>query len=74
MGRKGRPLTVAQILAWADDHEERTGSWPRITSGAVLAPTDESWRAIDIALRQGLRGLPGGGSLPRLLASEHGCP
>src|SRR5262249_41260148 len=27
-GRMGPPLTVEQILAWADAHHDRTGRWP----------------------------------------------
>jgi hypothetical protein len=33
MGRKGEPLTVEQILAWADAHKARTGTWPTRRSG-----------------------------------------
>jgi hypothetical protein len=33
---------------------------------------DEKWRNIDNALRYGLRGLPGGSSLAKLLAEK--CP
>ncbi len=32
----------------------------------------ETWHAIDLALREGLRGLPGGSSLARLLAQRRG--
>lgn len=60
-------LTVAQILGWADAHHEQTGSWPVRMSGVVTG-TDETWQALDAALDAGSRGLPGGDSLPRLLA------
>jgi hypothetical protein len=72
MNRKAEPLTIAQILVWADDHKGRTGRWPRIKSGVVLAKVKECWIRIDSALRLGLRGLPGGDSLPQLLARERG--
>jgi hypothetical protein len=60
------------ILKWADDHHRFTGSWPRTSSGPVRANLNEAWRRIDRALRAGDRGLPGGDSLPRLLARERG--
>jgi hypothetical protein len=61
------PLTVAQILAWADAHHARTGQWPRQYSGPVAGADGENWAAINNELWQGLRGLPGGDSLERLL-------
>jgi hypothetical protein len=73
MGKRGHRLTATLILAWADAHCARTRCWPRILDGdAVSLPPGESWRALDIALRKGLRGLPGGDSLPRLLRSARG--
>jgi hypothetical protein len=51
------PLSVPQILAWADDHFERTGRWPTSDCGDVLADRNEKWRNIDAALSQGCRGL-----------------
>ncbi len=65
-------LSVRQILDWADEHVRRTGSWPRHTSGAVGVAPGETWAAVEAALRRGLRGLPGGSSLFRLL--KHHCP
>jgi hypothetical protein len=62
-----RPLTVEQILAWADLHHARTGRWPNQHSGAVAGAPGENWSAINQALWQGNRGLPGGDSLTRLL-------
>lgn len=61
-------LDEAQILKWADAHRRRTGKWPEAKSGEIAAKKGETWRAIDRALRRGLRGLPGGDSLARLLA------
>jgi hypothetical protein len=66
------PLTIDRILAWADRHHERTGDWPRPGSGKVRGAAGETWRSIDGALRDGHRGLPGGSSLPRLLAEHRG--
>jgi hypothetical protein len=36
------PLTLEQILAWADDHFQRTGEWPRVKSGPILAAPHEN--------------------------------
>lgn len=66
------PLTHAIILAWADDHRQRTGEWPTIYSGEVHADPNEKWYNIDACLRLGFRGLPGGDSLPQLLVRERG--
>jgi hypothetical protein len=38
----------------------------------VRANRNETWKRIDYALRVGQRGLPGGDSLPQLLARERG--
>ena len=56
-------LTINKILTWGKAHRLRTGQWPGTTSGPVLAARGEWWSAIDKALRQGQRGLPGGMSL-----------
>jgi hypothetical protein len=63
-------LTVEKILKWADAHHKRTGKWPKVISGRVADAPSETWNAIGSALQMGYRGLPGGTSLPRLLA-EH---
>jgi hypothetical protein len=65
-------LRVKQILTWADLHYRQTGAWPTMRSGGVLAAAGESWKAIDSALRDGLRGLGRGSSLARLLAQKRG--
>ena len=65
-------LDVERILRWADAHRTATGSWPDLRSGPVGGADDETWSAIDAALRRGRRGLPGGSSLARLLAEERG--
>src|SRR6516162_6919172 len=53
-------LSRQQILAWADAHQKRTGAWPTAHSKPVAGAPGEMWRALDSALRVGLRGLPGG--------------
>jgi hypothetical protein len=69
-----RPSTlyVSQILAWADAFHKRTGQWPNLYSGRIWGKKDDTWRRVDSALRLGLRGLPGGLSLARLLAEQRG--
>lgn len=66
------PLTVEQIRAWAEAHKTRTGRWPTVHSGPIPDAPGESWAAAHSALDSGLRGLPGGDSLARLLARECG--
>ena len=65
-------LRLSDILAWADEHRRRTGRFPTRKSGIVRANPGETWSIIDSALRQGSRGLPGGWSLPQLLAERRG--
>ena len=62
-----RPLTEEQILAWAEGHRERTSDWPMAHSGPVVGVASETWSSVNAALQAGLRGLPGGSSLARLL-------
>jgi hypothetical protein len=70
--RRGRslpapPLTVEQILAWADAYHARTGFRPHMRAGTLALPAGESWHAISSALRVGGRGLPEGDTLRELL-------
>jgi hypothetical protein len=58
---------VEQILAWADAHNARTGSWPHARSGPIPEAPGEKWAKVHSALRDGHRGLPGGDTLARLL-------
>jgi hypothetical protein len=67
-----KPLTLEQILQWADRHHERTDKWPTTSSGSIEDALGETWRNVDACLRQGIRGLPGGVSLPQLLADQRG--
>ncbi len=66
------PFTPEQILGWANAHHRRTGEWPKCDSGPVADAPRETWTAVNVALTQGLRGLPGGSSLAQLLATECG--
>jgi hypothetical protein len=66
------PLSIEQILAWADAHRQRADRWPTVTSGAIEEAPGETWEAVDQALRQGFRGLPGGTSLARVLQKRRG--
>jgi len=66
------PLSPKKMLTWADKHRHRTNEWPIIHSGPILDAPGETWSAIQNALVLGLRGLPGGSSLPQLLAEHRG--
>lgn len=65
-------FTFAKILAWADRHHRRTGDWPDRGSGPIKEAPGESWQIVNAALQVGGRGLPGRGSLARLLAERRG--
>ena len=65
-------LSLRQILAWADAHHHRFGKWPISESGGVPDAPGETWKAVDLALRHGRRGLSGGSSLAKLLATRRG--
>ena len=60
-------LTAAQVVGWAKAHHRRTGEWPTGESGSIGGVPGETWHGVDLALRWGYRGLPGGSSLGRLL-------
>jgi hypothetical protein len=64
------PLTLAQILRWADAHRAHTGAWPVSTSGVIPDAGGETWHSVDKALRHGRRGVPGDLSLAQLLADQ----
>jgi len=65
-------LSVEQVLEWADDHHRRHGEWPRRDSGPIPDAVGVTWKSINEALQRGHRGLPGGSSLPALLAEHRG--
>lgn len=66
-------LTEGKILAWADAHYEKHGRWPSQRSGRIEG-TYENWQSINECLRSGLRGLPGGSSLAKLLDAQRRGP
>jgi hypothetical protein len=68
------PLALGQVLRWADEFRAKTGGWPTVRClPQLIESTDgERWRNIDNALRYGLRGLPGGWSIAKLLARHRG--
>jgi hypothetical protein len=61
------PLSVEQILRWADAYRRRTGQWPSRASGPIPEAEGETWSKINLALFKGRRGLRGKTSLFRLL-------
>src|SRR5215467_10430563 len=65
-------LSISQILAYADAFHLRTGRWPNRDSGRIVGSLGESWRAINVALSHGHRGLQGGSSLALLLYQWRG--
>jgi hypothetical protein len=65
-------LSVDLILGWADAHYRRTGMWPTRRSGLIAGAPGETWRAVDIALHKGRRGLSERQSLPQFLAQYRG--
>jgi hypothetical protein len=66
------PMTIPQILGWADAHRARHGRWPIATSGLIYDAPHETWHGVNGALYAGNRGLPGGTTLARLLKDERG--
>jgi hypothetical protein len=65
-------LTTKQVLAWADAHHARTATWPTRDSGPIREAPLDTWKTVNTALIQGLRGLPPSGSLAQLLARHRG--
>ena len=66
------PLSIPQILTWADAYHARTGKWPNPLAGPIPEAPGESWRKMQGALVKGGRGLPCGSSLAQLLAAHRG--
>jgi hypothetical protein len=60
-------LTLRDIRRWARAHRHRTGKWPTADSGPIPEAPGENWRAVNLALYNGHRGLPGGSSLAKRL-------
>lgn len=65
-------LSIQLILEWADAHQRRTCEWPTRKSGTIEDAPHDTWPVIDTCLSRGSRGLPGGSSLPKLLAQHRG--
>lgn len=64
-------FTEEMILQWADAYYRDRHTWPKELSGQIPG-TQETWINVAIALRRGLRGLPGGSSLACLLMEKRG--
>ena len=60
-------LTRKLVLAWADAYHQRTGRWPTHKSGPIAEAPGETWMAVDMALRQKIRGLQRKSSLFQVL-------
>jgi hypothetical protein len=67
-------LSIDVIMSWADTHFQQTGKWPNQFSGTIGEVTGETWSSVNGALIRGTRGLPGGGSLAKLIVEERGVP
>jgi hypothetical protein len=65
-------LSIPQIITWVHAYRRQIGEWPKDNSGPIPGADGESWLAVDMSLRKGRRGLPGGSSLARLLAAHCG--
>jgi hypothetical protein len=72
MPRRKPPPTVEAVLAWSRGWHAERRTWPHEGSGPVPGAPGETWKGIDWALPQGLRGLPGETSLADLLHRERG--
>jgi hypothetical protein len=46
--RRPPPLTVAEVLTWADAHRASTGDWPNARAAAFIpdAPLGTSWLSL----------------------------
>jgi len=61
------------ILKWADRYFAGHGHWPRVHSGPIPGTRDDTWFKVSTALSVGLRGLPSGSSLAKLLMERRGA-
>ncbi|HEV3258321.1 MAG TPA: hypothetical protein VG013_15685 [Gemmataceae bacterium] len=66
------PLPEDTILCWLEQHYRRNGTWPVVRSGPIADAPEQTWSGVDQALREGLRGLPGGDTLAQLRARRLG--
>ncbi len=70
-----KAYTKQQVLLWADEFFNEHGYYPTKRSGLVPYSLRDgynkiSWAAIDVCLRDGMKGFAGGSSLYRLLKKE----
>jgi hypothetical protein len=63
-------LSPQRILRAAEAYHAAMGRWPTSRSGPISGIPGETWSTINRALVRGLRGLPGGSSLARLMAAN----
>ena len=70
---KPPPLTLEQVLAWADSHYQRTGRWPAAKGGGPIpeAP-NEKWANIVQVMSGGQRGFDGSLPLAQALVKYRG--
>ncbi len=66
------PFRISEILGWADAYHARHNKWPKPNSGVIPEAPRETWLKVQTALNSGVRGLPGGSTLARLLAARRG--
>src|SRR5947209_3998085 len=68
-----RPVIyISQILRWADEFQRKTRRWPMAQDRRIPGQDGLTWCAVNLALRKGNRGLPGGSFVAQLLAEERG--
>jgi hypothetical protein len=65
-------LSIEEILHWSDAYHALHGEWPIRNAVAIPEAPGETWAAVDAALCDGRRGLPGDSSLARLLMQHRG--
>ncbi len=66
------PLTIDLIIQKLHEFYRKHGRYPTQADGAVEGMEHETWKQWDVALRNGLRGLPKGSSLAKLRKSHFG--
>jgi hypothetical protein len=53
-------------------HHRRTGKWPSAESGPIVDAPGETWKGLQMALLQGLRGLESCSSLAKVIGEDRG--
>lgn len=69
-GSEAKRLGMDKVKLMANAHRKRTGAWPHLASGEIPGENGLTWRTVDMALRIGYRGLPGGTSLARMFGRK----